>query len=77
MAKELKRSTKNKVIGGVCGGVAEYFDVDPIFVRLVTLLLIAASHLCMGLLVYVLAWIIIPVEEAHVPQKEGHDSDKS
>jgi phage shock protein C len=34
MAKKLYRSKKNRKIAGVCGGIAEYFDIDPIIVRL-------------------------------------------
>ena len=55
--KKLTRST-NKVIGGVCGGLAEYFNIDPTLVRLgfVALSFLAGG----GLLVYILAAIIIP-----------------
>ena len=56
--KKLYRSRKDKVIGGVCGGIAEYFDTDPVWVRLVTVLVVLMTGV--GLLVYIIAWIIVP-----------------
>jgi phage shock protein PspC (stress-responsive transcriptional regulator) len=43
MAKKLYRSRNNRMIAGICGGLAEYFDIDPIIVRLITLILVL-SH---------------------------------
>jgi phage shock protein C len=56
--KRLYRSKENKVIGGVCGGIGDYFDLDPVWVRLVFVLLIFAEGI--GLLAYLIAWIMIP-----------------
>jgi len=57
--KRLYRSKKEKIIGGVCGGLGEFLDVDPTIVRLlwavITVLSIGA-----GIVAYLLAWIIIP-----------------
>lgn len=61
--KKLVRSQKNRVIGGVAGGVAEYFDIDPILVRLVFVLLTIFGG--SGVLLYIIAWIVIP--EAGAP----------
>lgn len=58
MKKRLYRSKKDKMLAGVCGGLAEYFDVDPSFVRLATVLL--CLYAGTGLLVYIIAAIIIP-----------------
>lgn len=60
MTKKLTRSLTNRKLAGVCGGLAEYFNVDADLVRLVTALLI----LCAGLSVwvYIIAAIIIPEE---------------
>lgn len=58
MAKRLYRSATNKIIGGVCGGLGEYFDVDPVLVRVITVLLFLATGF--GILAYIIAWIIIP-----------------
>lgn len=58
--KRLNRSRKNSIIGGVCGGLGEYFMLDPVLIRLVWLILIMFGG--MGLLLYLIAWVIIPVQ---------------
>jgi len=58
MKKRLYRSKKDKMLAGICGGLAEYFDVDPSLVRLATALL--CLYAGTGLLVYIIAAIIIP-----------------
>ena len=59
-AKKLYRSQEEKWLGGVCGGLGEYFNIDPIIVRLifVAFALIAGG----GLLLYLIMWLIIPQE---------------
>lgn len=56
--KKLKRSRREKILAGVCGGVAEYFSVDPVLVRLIW----AAFALLegAGILLYIVAWIVMP-----------------
>jgi phage shock protein PspC (stress-responsive transcriptional regulator) len=46
------------IIGGVCGGIAEYFGLDPTLVRIITVLLMFLPGV--GILTYVIGWIIIP-----------------
>jgi phage shock protein C len=58
MKKRLYRSQQHKMIAGVCGGIAEYFDVDPTLVRLAWVLFGFAAG--SGILAYVIAWIIVP-----------------
>jgi len=48
------------MIAGVCGGIAEYFDVDPTVVRIVYVLVSILSAAFPGILVYIIMWIIIP-----------------
>jgi phage shock protein C len=62
--KRLYRSGKDKIIAGVCGGIAEYFEVDPVWVRLIVTLITFVTG-GVGLLIYVIAWIIVPVNPAH------------
>ncbi len=59
MKKRLYRSTQDKKLAGVCGGLAEYFGVDSTLIRVAAVLLIAADGI--GLIAYLLAWIIMPV----------------
>ena len=56
--RRLHRSVANRYIAGVCGGMAEYFNVDPLIVRLVWVLSIFIHGI--GLFAYIAAWIIIP-----------------
>lgn len=58
MSKRLHKSNKNRMICGVCGGIAEYFNVDPTIVRLAVALI--ALFKGAGLLLYIIAAIIIP-----------------
>ncbi|MCD7864497.1 MAG: PspC domain-containing protein [Clostridiales bacterium] len=60
MKKRLYKSDDNRVICGVCGGVAEFFGIDPTIVRLVWAIMIIFAGA--GLWVYILAAIIIPRE---------------
>jgi len=65
MDKKLYRSTTDKKIAGVCGGLGEYFDVDPTLIRLIWLVLVLAAGT--GVLAYIIAWIIIPEKPAGMP----------
>ncbi len=59
MQKRLYRSDTNVMICGVCGGIGEYFDIDPTIVRLIWVVVILSS--CgAGLLAYLAASLIIP-----------------
>jgi len=58
--KKLFRSRKDRILGGVCGGLGNYLNVDPVLVRVVWAILFFAAGV--GLLAYILAWIIIPEE---------------
>ncbi len=62
MAKRLHRSHDNKMLGGICGGLAEYFEVDPSVVRILAVISLFVSG-GMTILVYIVAWIIIPLNE--------------
>ncbi|MAG20327.1 PspC domain-containing protein [archaeon] len=59
--RKLERSKKNRIIAGVCGGIGEYFKVDPVLIRLLCVLAILGAG--SGLLAYIIAWIIIPDEK--------------
>jgi len=63
--KRLMRSTDQK-LGGVCGGLAEYLDVDPTVVRLVWCLIAFFSGIVPGVIAYLVAWAVLPA-----PPKPG------
>jgi len=56
----LYRSRTDRMLAGVAGGIAKYFNVDPTLVRLLFVLFALAGG--PGLLVYIILWIIMPVE---------------
>lgn len=58
MAKRLYRSKRECIIGGVAGGLAEYFDVDPTIMRILWVLVAFANGI--GVLAYIVAWIVVP-----------------
>ena len=57
--KRLYRSKSERILGGVCGGIADYFNVDPTIVRLLWILITFMSFGA-GVLAYIIAWFIIP-----------------
>lgn len=57
MMKRLYRSRTDKKIAGVCGGLGEYFGIDPVIVRIVFVVLIFMG---VGILLYLISWLIIP-----------------
>ena len=58
--KRLYRSRSDRKIAGVCGGMAHYFGIDPVIPRIVWVALILGAGI--GLLAYVICWIVIPNE---------------
>lgn len=63
MEKKLHRSLSKRMIAGVCGGLAEYFDIDVSLVRLIFVGLTLITAIVPMLLFYLIAWIIIPPQE--------------
>ncbi len=60
--RPLHRSTKNRMIAGVLGGLAEYFDLDPTLVRAGYVVASIVSVAFPGILVYIVLWMVIPEE---------------
>ena len=63
--KRLYRSPTEKKIAGVCGGIAEYFDIDPVFVRIAAFL-VTVPH-GFGIIVYLICWAAIPMRAGGEP----------
>ncbi|MCL2683003.1 MAG: PspC domain-containing protein [Bacteroidales bacterium] len=74
--KTLRRSINNRVIGGVCGGIAEYFGIDPVLIRLI--FVIMAIFGGAGVILYILAWIVMPERSLNdsIQDAEIVDNDK-
>jgi phage shock protein PspC (stress-responsive transcriptional regulator) len=60
LSKRLYRSRTNKIIGGVCGGLGDYFGIDPVLFRLAFVLLVLMFGT--GVLAYLILWLIMPEE---------------
>lgn len=71
--KQLYRSESNRMIGGVAGGLGEYFDIDPTLFRLAFVLLTLSGG--SGVLLYIVLWIIIPTQSSG-QQAATHDAMK-
>ena len=61
--KRLVRSRTDKMVGGVCGGIGEYFNIDPTLVRVVFAILVLIG-VGSPLLLYLLLWIIMPAADS-------------
>ena len=68
--KRLFRSTDERMVAGVCGGLAEYFEVDPTVMRVAFVLLTLFDGI--GMAIYILMWIIVP-ERATLKRADKED----
>jgi len=68
--KRLYKSRKDKVISGICGGIGEYFGIDPVLVRVIAVLLFFFGGV--GVIAYIVGIIIIPAE----PLELGHNDNE-
>lgn len=59
MSKRLMRSVSDRIFAGVCGGLAEYFDFDPVLVRIAYAFLTVFTAFS-GLIFYIVLWIVMP-----------------
>jgi phage shock protein C len=67
--RKLYRSRKNKVLGGVCGGLGEYFDIDPSLIRLLWVFVVLMGG--SGVLIYIILWVILPEEDSKVKEVQN------
>lgn len=63
--KKLRRSDENKLIAGVLAGLADYFRQDPVLFRLAAIVLLILTGIFPGLLIYIAAWILMPLDKNH------------
>ena len=63
--KKLERSTTDKMLAGVAGGLAKYFNIDTVLVRVLFVIFALAGG--PGLLVYIILWIVMPEEPLGAP----------
>lgn len=81
MTKRLYRSRDNQMIAGVCAGLAEYFAIDPVIIRIAFVLLSFAHGL--GILLYIVLWLLVPEkpldadEEGEIPAPKIPKKEKA
>lgn len=68
VGKKLHRSRSDKVLTGLCGGLAEYLGVDSVIIRLIWLLIVVFTGFFPGVVVYIVASVLVP--------KNGHTKKK-
>ena len=73
MKKILYRTEKDKMLGGVCGGLGEYFELDPTLIRLFFALIFFGYGT--GLLLYIFLWIVMPNEDMVKARKNLQKND--
>jgi len=73
MEKRLYRSYTDKMLGGVCGGLGEYFDIDPVIIRV--LFVVAVLFGGGGILAYIILWIVIPQKPFTIPKFNQESSN--
>jgi phage shock protein PspC (stress-responsive transcriptional regulator) len=66
LMKRLYRSKTERLLGGICGGIGQYYDTDPNLIRILWVVLTLLS-IGIGVIAYIVAWIIIPEE----PEERG------
>ncbi len=72
--KKLVRNTHDEMVGGVCSGIANYLDIDPVIVRLVFVLLaLGGGH---GILAYLILWVLMPTDEEPVAKAHAFDEEE-
>ena len=71
--KRLYRSRKHKSLAGVCGGLGEYFNMDPVIWRVIFVVLALAG--ASGVLIYIILWIALPEDQAGFQQFKQADPD--
>ncbi len=58
--KKLYKSRENKIVAGICGGIGEYYDIDPVVVRVVSVFLLFITGIIPFLLAYLIIYFIVP-----------------
>ena len=72
--RRLRRSRTDRVLAGVCGGVGRYLNIDPVLLRIIAVALIFAG---VGVVAYVIAWIVIPEADEDEPEASVDPTTRS
>lgn len=77
MTKKLYRSRENRVLTGLLGGVAEYFDTDPVLIRLTYLMISVFTGVLPGIVAYILGSLIVPSRHLVVASTRERDDTEA
>ncbi|WP_420642981.1 PspC domain-containing protein [Candidatus Leptofilum sp.] len=72
--KRLVRNSQDEMLGGVCSGIANYLNIDPVIVRLVFVLLALGNG--GGVLAYLILWVLMPTDEEPVAKANAFDEEE-
>ncbi|MGQ9798835.1 MAG: PspC domain-containing protein [Ignavibacterium sp.] len=75
MEKRLYRSYTDKMLGGVCGGLGEYFEIDPVIIRVLFIITVLFGG--GGILAYIILWIVIPKKPFTIPKFNQESSNET
>jgi phage shock protein C len=70
-SKRIYRSETNRIIAGICGGLGEYLDIDPVIIRIILVLITIFGG--SGVILYIIAWIVIPTKSDLAKDKDYVD----
>jgi len=73
MSKKIYRKQSDKMVAGICSGLAEYLDIDPTLIRLIFVGVGLLTALFPMFFFYIIAWIIIPVKEEVITVRKKQD----
>jgi len=73
--RRIFRSREHRTLAGICGGLGEYLEVDPVFVRLLWVIGTCVTGIVPGLLAYVVGWLVVPDRPAPVRQPVAPEPD--
>ena len=69
--KKLYRSRKDRVLAGICGGIGEYLNIDPVLIRVIWLLAVLCSGIVPGVIAYIIFIFIIPEQPIVTPESHS------
>ena len=76
-SEKLTRSTDNRWVAGVCGGLGEHFNIDPTLVRIIFVLVsLILGVVVGGMILYAILWVIMPAEDTGVPSAKILSEDE-
>jgi len=70
--RRLYRSRSETQLTGLCGGLGQYFSVDPVLIRLLWVIATLITGVVPGALAYLIGWLIVPLEPLPIPQNAQH-----